>query len=416
MGLEQVYLGAATRARLRSGPLGWLIEGFCGWLLGREAAGRTVQGHVSRLSLLSRGCESQVHELSDGDALELLWALGVRADKAPSILKRRGAWSTVHRFSQYLESEGLRVAKPRELPLYAPVLAAYQHWLRKVRENRERTVELRSQYLLPFLEFLGDQATFDGLENLSVQQVRKYAVTSTTSRGKSMRRTILTTLRTFLQFSHLSGHIPMDLSWAVPTLRSYRLSDTPRGLSDEQARAVLQNVNRTSASGKRDYAILQLLYTYGVRGGQVRALRIEDVDWRNDRILFRPLKRGKRSLLPLTESVGEALLDYLRHGRAQVAFPELFITALAPYHPLSHSSNLSELAKRRIKRAGVVLESNGTHAFRHCFASRMVNRGHSLKAVADILGHRALSTTFIYTKVDFGNLAQVALEWPEVAE
>jgi site-specific recombinase XerD len=224
------------------------------------------------------------------------------------------------------------------------------------------------------------------------------------------------TLRTFLQFCYLSGHVPRDLSGAVPSVRSYRLSDTPRGLSDEQAQTVLRSVDKSSPTGKRDYAILQLLYTYGVRGGQVRALRIEDIDWRNDRILFRPLRGGKRSLLPLTDDVGEAVLEYLRHGRPQVSFPEVFMTTLAPFHPLRDSSALSQMVARHIKHAGVEAESTGSHAFRHCFAGRMVNRGHSLKAVADILGHKLLATTFIYTKVDFQNLEQVALEWPEVSK
>lgn len=58
------------------------------------------------------------------------------------------------------------------------------------------------------------------------------------------------------------------------------------------------------------------------------------------------------------------------------------------------------------------MPSKGSHAFRHGFATRMVNKGHSLKEVADVLGHRHLSTTFIYTKVDFNALQQVALDWP----
>jgi len=416
MCLEQVYLGAAIRKRLRSGPLGWLIEGFCGWMLGRQAARRTAQEHVSRVVLLSRGCKSQEDALRDGEARQLLSVLETRADKAVSKRQRRRSRSTVHRFSQYLESEGLSVSEPEEPALYAPVLATYQCWLREIRRNSDRTVELRRQYLSPFLEFLGDQATFDSLASVAVEQVREYAVTSTAKRGKSIRRTIVATLRTFLEFCYLSGHMPRDLSRAVPSVRSYRLSDSPQGLSDQQARMVLRSVDKSSAAGKRDYAVLQLLYTYGVRGGQVRALRIEDIDWRNDRILFRPLKRGKRSLLPLTESVGEALLDYLSHGRPPVPFPEVFMTALAPFHPLRSSAVLSAVARRWIKHAGVVAECTGTHTFRHCFAGRMVNRGHSLKAIADILGHKLLATTFIYTKVDFRNLEQVAMEWPEVVE
>jgi integrase len=194
------------------------------------------------------------------------------------------------------------------------------------------------------------------------------------------------------------------------------MSSTPRCISDEQANALLRSIDRSCALGKRDYAIVQLLYTYGARSGQLRALRIKDIDWHNDRIVFSPMKHGKRTVLPLTDGVGDALLDYLRDGRPQVAFPEVFVTALAPFHPLWHSSAITNMIVRRLRQAGIELEKPGTHAFRHCFAGRMINRGHSLKSIADILGHRRLATTFIYTKIDFRNLAQVALEWPGGAE
>ena len=416
MCLEQVYDGAGIWRRLRAGPLGWLIDGFCGWLLGRQAARRTVQEHVSRIVLLSHDVKRLSAALNDEEVQALVSVLTSRADGASSKRERRRARSTVHRFSQYLESEGAQTSRPDAPALYAPVLTAYEHWLRSVRGNGEQTIAQRRDYLLPFLESLGDLASFDRLALLDAERVREYAAHSTADRGKSVRKTTLTTLRTFLEFCFCTDYLPRDLRSAVPSVRSYKLCDTPRGLSDENARLVLQKVDRDCRTGKRDYAILQLLYTYGVRGGQVRALRLEDIEWRNDRILFRPLKRGKRSLLPLTDAVGEALEDYLRHGRSQTPYPEVFLTSLAPFHPLWDSSVLSAVACRWINHAGIKTDNTGTHAFRHCFASRMVNRGHSLKAVADILGHRLLATTFIYTKVDFCNLAQVALEWPEVAE
>ena len=416
MCLEQVYDGAGIRRRLRAGPLGWLIDGFCGWLLGRQAARRTVQQHVSRIVLLSHDVKLLSDPLKDEEVQVLVSVLTSRADMATSERDRRRSRSTVHRFSQYLESEGAQVSRPDTPARYAPVLTAYEHWLRSVRGNGEQTVALRRDYLLPFLESLGDLASFDRLAFLDAERVREYAAHSTAECGKSVRQTTLTTLRTFLEFCFCADYLPRDLRSAVPSVRSYKLCDTPRGLSDENARMVLKKVDREGRSGKRDYAILQMLYTYGVRGGQVRALCLDDIDWRNDRILFRPLKRGKSSLLPLTDSVGEALENYLRHDRPQTSYREVFLTSQAPFHPLWNPSVLSSVASRCINHAGIKAENTGTHAFRHCFASRMVNRGHSLKAVADILRHRLLATTFIYTKVDFRNLAQVALEWPEVTE
>jgi len=158
---------------------------------------------------------------------------------------------------------------------------------------------------------------------------------------------------------------------------------------------------------------VQLLYTYGVRGGQVRALQLEDIDWVHNQILFKASKGGKDSRLPLTAQVGESLLDYLQHSRPRCPYPHVFLTCRAPYHPLPHSSSLSSIVERHIRAAGIEVFSKGAHAFRHGFATRMLHQGHSLKAIADVLGHRHLSTTFIYTKVDFNALKHVALEWPQ---
>ena len=168
-----------------------------------------------------------------------------------------------------------------------------------------------------------------------------------------------------------------------------------------------------SHAGRRDYAIVQLLYTYGVRGGQVRALRLEDIDWAKNQILFKALKHGKDSRLPLTPEVGESLLDYLRNSRPSSSSPHVFLTSRAPYHPLPRSNSLSAIVQRHIQAAGIELSSKGAHAFRHCFATRMLDKGHCLKEIADVLGHRHLATTFIYTKVEFNGLRQVALQWPQ---
>ena len=209
------------------------------------------------------------------------------------------------------------------------------------------------------------------------------------------------------------GYIDRPLDFAVPTLRTYKLATVPRGLSDTEAQQVLRCINRNSHVGRRDYAIVQLLYTYGVRGVQVRGLRLEDIDWAQNQIFFKASKHGKDSRLPLTTEVGESLLDYLQNSRPHFFSSHVFLTCRAPYHPLPHSNSLSTIVKRHILAAGIELGSKGAHAFRHCFATRMVQKGHSLKAVADVLGHRHLQTTFIYTKVDFNALKQVALEWPQ---
>jgi site-specific recombinase XerD len=320
--------------------------------------------------------------------------------------------NSVNRFVEYLRQKELFSVQENQ-PIYQSLLDSYLCWLRDYQHAALGTVELRRNSICRFLDWLGAKATAEGLSALTAKGVESFVITYANGKGKSARRSMQAALRTFLRFCFHAGYIQQHLDRAVPTIRTYKLSTVPRGLSDEQAQKVLSKVDRSTDAGLRDSAILQLLYTFGVRGGQIRALCLEDINWAENQILFRASKNGKDSLLPLTTQVGESLLEYLQKARPTSSYPQVFLTARAPYHPLPESSTISEIVRRRIRAAGIDLPSMGAHTFRHCFATRMVHLGHSLKAVADVLGHRHLATTFIYTKVDFNALRQVALEWPQ---
>jgi site-specific recombinase XerD len=274
------------------------------------------------------------------------------------------------------------------------------------------TIELRSHSISQFLRWLGPQATPQGCLELTAKKIERFFLPYAQKMGRSARRSMQSALRTFLRFCLSEGYIQRPLEHAVPTWRTYKLATVPRGVTDQQAFKVLQSIDRNNSVGRRDYAICQLLYTYGVRGGHVRALRYEDIDWAHNQILFRASKHGKDSLLPLTVEVGESLLEYLKNARPASRDPHVFLTSRAPYHALVRSNALSAIVERCLRKADIEVSSKGAHAFRHCFATRMLHEGHSLKAIADVLGHRHLATTFIYTKVDFNNLRQVALPWP----
>jgi integrase/recombinase XerD len=324
---------------------------------------------------------------------------------------RRVGYS-VNRFLAYLRDLGLLDSLPQQ-KIYQPLLDAYLQWMRRSQHAADGTLQVRSHAIAQFLECLGPGATPDGLSRLTAERIEDFFLRYAQSMGRSARHSMRSALRTFLRFCLHQGYIEQPLHRTVPTLRTYKLAPIPRGLNNPQAQQILHGINRNRHGGRRDYAILQLLYTYGVRGGQVRALRLEDIDWAQNQILFKACKQGKDSRLPLMAQVGKSLLDYLQNSRPPYSYPYVFLTCRAPYHPLAHSSSLSAIVERRIRAAGIELPSKGAHAFRHGFATRMLHQGHSLKAVADVLGHRHLGTTFIYTKVDFNALQQVALEWPQ---
>ena len=162
--------------------------------------------------------------------------------------------------------------------------------------------------------------------------------------------------------------------------------------------------------GLRDFAILQLLATYGLRAGEITHLRLDDIDWRAETLRIRHSKTGAQSLLPLMAPVGEALIDYLRHGRPKTDAREIFIRSRAPYRPLSgiHSAVCRRMEAAGVKPAG----KRGPHTFRHARAVSLLRADVPRKVIGDVLGHRSAESTIPYLKLATEDLRAIALEIP----
>jgi len=417
MGLERAFVCQRTLAKLRSGPLGQFLDGFCNWLGERGFTRYTIRKHLSSVSHFNehldrrRAANCQIVRRQDVERFLAAYSFLCRHRNSREAHLRRACHS-INRFVEYLCHEGLFDPLPRR-ELHQPLLDSYLEWMEFHQHAAAGTLGIRAQSLTKFLRWLGPEATPEGLSTLTPASVETFFLSHAQDAGRTAQRAMQSALRTFFRFCFYQGYIHEPLDLAVPTLRTYKLASVPRGLSDTQAQRVLECVDRKTKVGQRDYAIIQLLYTYGVRGCQVRELRLKHIDWTRNLILFEASKGGKESRLPLTPEVGESLLDYLRNARPPTSYSQVFLTSRAPYHPLPRSSTLSAIVERCIRAAGVEIPNKGSHAFRHCFATRMLKQGHSLKSIADVLGHRHLGTTFIYTKVDFNSLKQVALELPE---
>ena len=418
MALEQVFDCPRTISGLRSGPLAAFLESFCDWLVKNGFSQSTVRRHLSNVSHFGKylgGRTAAIGETIAAEDIDGFFQI------YPSKCRNRGPLEkhvnnvrcSVNRFVEFLSQKGLFTASAQVLASYQPLLDGYLEWMRQNQDAADGTLNVRGGSITQFLQSLGEEATTEGLARLSCKKVESFFLDYAQTNGPSARRSIQSPMRTFFRFCLQQGYIQQPLGRAVPTLRAYKLSTVPRGLTDSQAKQVLCRINRKTVVGRRDYAIILLLDTYGVRGGQVRALGLEDIDWAANEILFKASKRGKNIRLPLTPEVGQSLLEYLQNSRPPCSCPEVFVTCRPPYRPLSNSNSLSAIVDRRIRASEIDSPVKGAHAFRHGFATRMVQQGHSLKAIADVLGHRHLGTTFIYTKVDFNSLKQVPLEWPE---
>jgi integrase len=143
----------------------------------------------------------------------------------------------------------------------------------------------------------------------------------------------------------------------------YRLDDVPRSITWDEVRLMLDAVERRTIRGRRDYAILLLLVTYGLRAHEVAKLTLDDVDWKRERLQVLERKAGHATAYPLAAVVGEALIDYLKRGRPETSDRHLFFRALAPQAPITAAAVSSSVALY-LQRAGVKVRRAGS-ALRH---------------------------------------------------
>jgi site-specific recombinase XerD len=374
MELERVISKPETLEKLRRDPLGMHIDGFYAWLLRRGYKQQSIRLHLTNISHFNEHLGRQKTVLgqllrsTEVDDFFAAYPWGRAPLKNSKLLLQR---HSVRCFVEYLGEKGLFIPLIQQ-EIYQPLLDAYLSWMAHYQNVTAETLRQRAHDLTTFLKWLGTEATPQGLATLTPNGVETFFLAYAQKVGAASRSFMQSALRTFFRFCMYQGYIHVPLDLAVPTLRTYKLAPVPHGLTDAQAQQVLQGVNRKTCVGRRNYAILQLLFTYGVRGCQLRALRLDQIDWNRNQILFEASKNGKASLLPLTLEVGESILDYLQNARPSSPHTQVFLTKRAPCRPLSHTGVLYSIVASSIQAVGIDVPHKGTHTFRHAFATRML--------------------------------------------
>jgi site-specific recombinase XerD len=226
------------------------------------------------------------------------------------------------------------------------------------------------------------------------------------------RAKVLTTaLRSFLQYARYCGDITLDLAAAVPIVANWSMPSIPRAIPADQMNKLLASINRRTAMGRRDYAILLLLARLGLRASEVTFLELDDIDWKTGRVSVRG-KSSRQLELPLPPDVGRAIVAYLRNGRPHSISRRVFLRSKAPIRGFLDQRAIGSIVRYRLKHAGIDAPTKGAHQFRHGLATQMLRHGASLTEIGELLGHRSPETTKIYAKVDLDSLRTLALPWP----
>lgn len=223
------------------------------------------------------------------------------------------------------------------------------------------------------------------------------------------RRVWLMVLRSMLRYLADKGQVPAGWDTALPSIAKRNHAHLPRGLSQEQVRALWAATKGKKVRNVRDRALLMLFLRLGLRGGEVANLVPTDIDWKNGTLKIRSSKTARDRVLPLPQDVGKALVAYLRRRRVPVV--RIFDpTRKPPFGEERYESHVRSCMAYLFQCAGITGRS--VHSLRHTAATNMVNSGASFKDVGEVLGHQSIRTTLIYAKLDLSALAQVALPWP----
>jgi site-specific recombinase XerD len=413
--LEKYYLKPTTTDRIRASWLGEPIERYVTWLTEQGYSARSVYHRVPMLLhfadyAAAHGAKThaQLADLVDG-FVDAWGRKHGRHRKDPKTRRQvaRAARNPVDQMLRLLLPGYLGHGQPSPpLPFATPVLGFFDY-LREERGLRPTSIALYTHNLRRLEQYLQRIALTD-LRELSLPILSGFLSHSSQQLSKATLSGLCAHLRVFVRYLYREGQLPNDFSHGIDCPRLYRLSDIPRAISWEDVRRLLEAVDRRSPVGKRDYAILLLLVTYGLRAREVGALTLDALDWSHERLLVPNRKADHSMVYPLSAVVGEAIVDYLQHGRPPSTERALFLRTSAPHTALGWQA-ISQCTGRRLHNAGIAVARPGSHTLRHTCVQRLVEAQFSLKAIGDYVGHSLPQSTAVYAKVDLEALRELAL-------
>lgn len=403
-----IELFPKAHRRFSSLPLlGSIADDFTNWLQQQGYQRRTTRLYVRTLSRI----DARIRQRGRS-ALSEVTREDLRACRPANSQDDRNLAGTVHALERYLDAHSfLTPPPPNALSRSGALLADYKHFLEDVRGLSRSTVTGHLRTVSCFLEHLGYESVPSQLVDLKACDVETFIIRIGKRHCRATLQHEAAHLRGFLRFGAASDKLPPGLDAHIDTPRVYRLEQIPRALPWESVCALLASIDRSTLMGMRDYAMLFLIATYGLRACDIRALRLEDIRWRQGEIWVAQRKTGQSLVLPLTNAAGDALIQYLRNGRPQFPFRQLFLRVRAPMGPLEHTG-VNDAFKGCVNRSGLKIPFTGIHCLRHSYALHLLRQGTSLKTIGDLLGHRTAESTAVYLRLAIEDLREVALDIP----
>jgi integrase/recombinase XerD len=412
--LEHYYSRPATVDRIRSLWLGPAISRYAEWMSDQQVARASALFRLQTVVLFDRFVTARhVQALEELPAQiepfieEWRRTRGRRPHTASYGRSLRAQpRATIEQLLRLVIPGFVGTVRRQPWPLRDLAPGFLEH-LRDERGLRADTLVGYEHHLRVFERFLQAAAITD-LSTLTPAIVGRFLLESTARISPLGRQGRAGALRVLLRYLQRQGILASDLSRAVPRGRTYKQAAIPRAIPWSEIERVLASVDRRSSLGKRDYAVLMLLATYGLRSQEIAALELSAIDWSRSRFHVLGRKAGNSTTYPLSAPVGEAIIDYLRNARPQCTDRHVFVSVTAPFRGVGHWA-ISGRASLYLRRAGIQVRRPGSHTFRHSCVQRLVEADVPFKQIGDYVGHRSDGATQIYAKVAIHKLRALTL-------
>lgn len=402
----QPFIDPNLLARLRVGPLASHLDAYLKRIEHQGFAACSVPMQMYAIARFSRWLQSRQLDFHQVDE-----AAVDRFLRRDPNMAHGGEAAPLRRFLAMLREMGLTAAKvPEPRNGQQRFIDEYRCYLLQERGLAKTSL---LNYVPVAEQFLSDCFGQSGmnLPELTATNVAEFLRARARKLSPGRAKLLVTALRSFLRYLRHQGEISVNLSECVPPVAAWSFSAVPKFLPAGTVQRVLDQCERDTPDGKRNYAVLLLLARLGLRACEIVALSLDDIDWDNGRITIR-CKGGRWAQLPLPADAGEAIAIYLRTGRPRCVCRHVFLRHRAPLRGFGDSITVSTIVRRAVIRAGIDSARKGAHLFRHTLATDLLREGASLDEIGELLRHRSPNTTAVYAKVDLTALRTLALPWP----
>lgn len=321
----------------------------------------------------------------------------------------------VNVLSEFVNTGRINPVKERT-DLHGPIGSLMELFLSHKKTLRLKTSSIHEyrQHLSRFFRYL-DQHGVTDIEAVNHFHVLNF-LKGIDVRYSTLPHMTLRSIRGFFKYLYQNSHIQTDISRLVPKDNHKKQTRLPSTYSKQEVEKMLDAIDRATATGKRNYAVVLLAARLGMRASDIANLEFNNLEWEQNTIVFDQFKTGKRIVLPMLAEVGNAIIDYLKHSRPKSDCRSVFLLCRSPHTPMQGCS-VTGIVHRALVEAEINIQNrrHGSHALRHSLAGILLEQKTTLPVIAEVLGHKNTESTRYYLRIDLQTMKQCALEVSPVA-